>query len=834
MSRDEAWKKWRAWFTSQGWKPLPFQEETWRRMEQGQSGLLNVPTGAGKTYAVLGPALIDAMANPEKKLQVVYLTPLRALSRSVEAAIRLPTEAISDLKVGARTGDTSSSTRAKQKKEKPNILVTTPESLALLLSYPTAKEDFSSVRTIIVDEWHELLSTKRGSLLELCLARMRNFSSPKTWALSATLANLEEAAEAAAGLGSQPTIVTANLQREVVITSVLPEQVEKFPWAGHLGIRMLQQVADVLADRVPTLIFMNTRSQAEKWYRSLLDLRPDWADRLALHHGSLDRKERERVELGIQNKSIEITVCTSSLDLGVDLPPVERVMQIGSPKGIARLIQRAGRSAHQPGRPCHITFVPTHSFELIEVAAARDAIQARQVEARRVLPKPLDVLSQHLVSTALGGGFVKEELFAEIRTAYGFRDLTEEEMEWAMLFVTQGGKTLTAYPGYHKIVLKEGRYEGANPQIARYHRQNIGTIASDSNIVVKFAKGRSLGTVEESYITRMRRGDKFLFAGKLLELILVRDMIAYVKLSKGTSGITPRWYGGRLPMSSSLSSAVRDKLGQIHERTVMTREISRIRPVLETQESLSRIPLPEECLVEICSTRDGQHLFLFPFEGRLVHEGLAALLAFRMGQKIRTTFSLAVNDYGIEFLAPKNYPFLEVFDPSLFTTESLEAEMTAAVNLAELARRQFREIARVSGLVHQNHAGSEKTARQLQASSSLLYDVFQRYDPENLLLLQAKREVLEEQFQKTRLINVLQRLQSVQLVLRETAHPTPLAFPLVAERLGSRLLSTLTLEERITKMTAAWEKELPYPSKTKPWNYFPKGPSSGREKARSL
>ncbi len=833
MSRDEAWKKWREWFQSQGWKPLPFQEATWKAMEKGENGLLSVPTGAGKTYAVFGSALVDAMAHPEKKLQVIYITPLRALSRTVEAALRNPTEAISDLKVGARTGDTSSHTRAKQKKEKPNILVTTPESLALLLSYSTAREDFSSLRTVIVDEWHELLSGKRGSLLELCLARLRTFAKPKIWALSATLSNLEEAAEAAVGIGGKATVVTAEIMREVIITSVLPHQVDKFPWAGHLGIRMLHQVAEVLSDRVPTLIFMNTRSQAERWYSSLLELKPEWASRIALHHGSLDRKERERVELGIQTGDLEIVVCTSSLDLGVDLPPVERVMQIGSPKGIARLIQRAGRSAHQPGKPCHIFFVPTHAFELVEVAAARDAIEAKQVEARRPLQKPLDVLTQHLVTCALGGGFEKEELFNEIKTTYGFQDLTLEEMEWALLFVTQGGKVLTAYPGYHKITLVNSRYEVTSPQIARIHRQNIGTITSDSSVVVRFSRGKSLGTVEESYIARLRRGDNFLFAGKLLELVLVRDLVAYVKIGKGSAGVTPRWSGGRLPMSSSLSNAVREKLGQISDHSAKSPEIERIQPIVSTQEKLSQIPKPSECLAEICGTRDGQHLFLFPFEGRLVHEGLAALLAYRMGQRERTTFALAVNDYGIEFLAPRNYPFLKVFDPTLFSLEDLDEEMNEALNLAELARRQFREIARISGLVIQNYASNQKTGRQLQASSSLLYDVFQRYDPNNLLLYQAKREVLEEQFQKARLIDVLERLFHTQFILRETEHPTPLAFPLVAARLGGRLLSTLTLEERITKMTQEWEKELKYPSEKKSWNYFPKGQSTGKAKRLS-
>ncbi|RKH65779.1 ligase-associated DNA damage response DEXH box helicase [Corallococcus llansteffanensis] len=797
----------RRWFASKGWTPYAFQEEAWAAYARGESGLIHVPTGAGKTYAAyLGP-LADVAERNQKGLQVLYLTPLRAVSRDVEQALLEPLLALdTDLEVESRTGDTPSSVRQRQRERLPQVLITTPESLSLLLAQEQAAENFASLRAIIVDEWHELLASKRGTQVELALARLRRFAPDvRIWALSATLANLDQAARTVVGTERTPTLVSADLQRPVDVETLVPEQVDTFPWAGHLGFTMLPRVADWLDPNQSTLLFTNTRSQAERWFEGLRYLRPEWEHLLALHHGSIDREERERVEGGLKDGSLRLVVCTSSLDLGVDFGPVERVIQIGSPKGIGRTLQRAGRSAHRPGATCRILFVPTHALELVEMAAARDAIARREVEPRTPLSKPLDVLAQHLVTCALGGGFTREALRDEIRTATSYAGLTDEEFEWTLALVREGGPTLRAYPEFRRVVEHEGRFRVTDARLARLHRLNIGTISSDASVQLRYWSGGNLGTVEESYVSRLKPGDTFLFAGRRLEFSRFKDMTAYVKPAKAKATQTPRWGGSRLPLSTSLASAMRRTLEAARQGDVTRDEIAAAWPILDAQARLSRIPGDGGCLAESCHTRDGYHLFLYPFEGRLVHEGLAALLALRLTRLQKATFSLSVNDYGMELLTPTPFPFEEALRPALFTRERLVEDILESVNLSELARRQFRDIARVAGLVMPGLPGARKSTRQVQASAALLYDVFVKYDPDNLLLRQARREVLEQQFEQGRLARTLERLEASPVEFVHVHRPSPLAFPLVIERISASV-SNESLLDRVERLKERWSQ----------------------------
>ncbi|RYZ36383.1 MAG: ligase-associated DNA damage response DEXH box helicase [Myxococcaceae bacterium] len=797
----------RHWFAAKGWTPYAFQEEAWAAYARGDSGLIHVPTGAGKTYAAYLAPLAEVAERDQKGLQILYLTPLRAVSRDIEQALREPLPALDvDLDVESRTGDTSSSVKQRQRERLPQVLITTPESLSLLIAQEQAAEHFASLRAIIVDEWHELLASKRGTQVELALARLRRFAPDvRIWALSATLANLDEAARAVVGTERTPTLVSADLQRPVEVETLVPEKVDTFPWAGHLGFTMLPRVADWLDPTQSTLIFTNTRSQAERWYEGLRYLRPEWEHLLALHHGSIDREERERVEGGLKEGSLRLVVCTSSLDLGVDFGPVERVIQIGSPKGIGRTLQRAGRSAHRPGATCRILFVPTHALELVEMAAARDAIARREVEPRTPLSKPLDVLAQHLVTCALGGGFTREALRAEVRTATSYASLTDEEFEWTLALVREGGPTLRAYPEFRRVVEVEGRFRVPDVRLARLHRLNIGTISSDASVQLRYWSGGKLGTVEESYVSRLRPGDTFLFAGRRLEFSRFKDMTAYVKPAKAKATQTPRWGGSRLPLSTSLASAMRRTLESARQGDVTRDEIAAAWPILDAQARLSRIPGDAGCLAETCHTRDGYHLFLYPFEGRLVHEGLAALLALRLTRLQKATFSLSVNDYGLELLTPTPFPFDEALRPALFTRERLVEDILESVNLSELARRQFRDIARVAGLVMPGLPGARKSTRQVQASAALLYDVFLKYDPDNLLLRQARREVLEQQFEQGRLARTLERLEAHPVECVHVHRPSPLAFPLVIERISASV-SNETLLERVERLKERWSQ----------------------------
>ncbi|KFE64340.1 ligase-associated DNA damage response DEXH box helicase [Hyalangium minutum] len=800
--------KLRGWFQQRGWTPYPFQEQAWAAYSRGESGLIHVPTGAGKTYAAYIGPLADVAEGGRKGLQVLYVTPLRAVSRDIEQALLAPLEVLSaDVAVESRTGDTSSSVRQRQRDRLPEVLITTPESLSLLLANERAAELFAGLRSIIVDEWHELLSSKRGTQMELALARLRRFApGVRTWALSATLANLDVAARAAVGTQVTPTLLSADLERPVEVSTLLPDNVDSFPWAGHLGFSMLEKVGAWLDPARSTLLFTNTRSQAERWYEGLRFARPEWEKWIALHHGSIDREERERVERGLKDGSVRIVVCTSSLDLGVDFGPVERVVQVGSPKGIARSLQRAGRSGHRPGETCHLLFVPTYALELVEMAAARDALQRGEVEPRLPLRKPLDVLAQHLVTCAMGGGFTREALRAEVREATSYQDLTDEEFEWTLALVREGSPTLRAYPEFRRVVEHEGRFVIADARIGRLHKLNIGTISSDATVQLRYWSGGRIGSVEESYVSRLRPGDTFLFAGKRLEFSRFKDMTAYVKPAKGKVSQTPRWYGSRLPLSGSLAAAVRRTLHSARHGDVSMEELAAAWPVLEAQLKLSRIPAADTCLAETCLTREGHHLFLYPFEGRLVHEGLAALLALRFTRLRKSTFSLSVNDYGIEFLTSDAFPYEEALRPALFSRERLVEDILESVNLSELAKRQFRDIARVAGLVLPGLPGARKSTRQVQASASLIYDVFLKYDPENLLLVQARREVLEQHFEQSRLASTLERLERSPLELVPVRRPTPLGFPLVVERISASL-SNESLLERVERLKERWQRE---------------------------
>ena len=801
----------RGFFAKRGWEPLAFQERTWQAYLSGKSGLLQVPTGAGKTYAaVLGP-LAEMLDEPKPGLKLLYLTPLRAVARDIEAAIQLAVgELEPSLRVESRTGDTKQSVKRKQLTNAPDILITTPESLSLMLSYKGSAKLFKNLRCVIADEWHELVASKRGTQVELGLARLRSLRPElRIWALSATIENTEEAAQAAVGLGVKPKLIKAKLKRETVIESVLPEKISTFPWAGHLGSVMVTPLLEILEIERSTLIFTNTRRQAERWYQLLIAALPKHADKIALHHGSVERKVRESIEAGLKAGTTRWVVATSSLDLGVDFQPVERVVQIGSPKSVARLLQRAGRSQHSPGGTSDVLFVPTNVLQLLEVNALREAIKAGVVEARRPQSKPYDVLAQHLVTLACGDGFVPDDVLAEVRTTAAYQTLTQAEFDAIMQVAEFGGSSLSAYPDFHRIEYKVdkdgvGRYHISSRKLAGRHRMSIGTITSNTSISLKFTNRRNIGTVDESFMAKLKPGDVFLFGGYRLEFVMMQDATAIVRKSKRNTTSTPSFGGASLPLSDLLGKYLLREFERGQSPRRRPPEWDALRPVLETQARLSKLPSSKEVLVERVNTREGKHVFLYPFEGRGVHEGLAALLALRMAKKIEGTFSFAVDEYGLEILASKDYPLDEVFTADLFTPEGLAAELREGVNMSELARRQFRGVAQVAGLVFSGYPGSRKTGRQLQISTQTLYNVFREYEPHHPLLKQAEREVLES-LNEVRLGETLNRLGSLPLTITTPKRPTSLGFPLVVTRLRSKLTNE-TLMTRLERMVKQWLK----------------------------
>ncbi len=808
------------WFATRNWKPWPFQEEAWIEYRAGRDGLLQVPTGAGKTYgAYLGPLseLIDEIraggGESRHGLRILYVTPLRAVSRDIELALKAPIDEMGlPLLVETRTGDTKQSTRTKQRERLPQVLVTTPESLCLLLTRENASELFAGLRAIIVDEWHELLTSKRGTQVELCLSRIRTLAPRvRTWGLSATLPNLDEAARVLAGIQAPPpSIVRGDISREVLIEPLLPGPGQRLPWAGFMGLSMLGRVIESIDPEKSTLIFTNTRAQSELWFQAIRHCKPEWAEHMALHHGSIDKKDRERAEAGLKSGEIRLAVATSSLDLGVDFSPVERVIQIGSVKGIARLMQRAGRASHRPGARCSITCVPTHALELIELDAAKRALLAGRIEARSPVNKPLDVLAQHMVTCALGGGFVPDAFFAEVRSAWSYRELSREEFDWALDLVCRGGETLKAYPAFHKVHLVDGKACVPDKRLAHLHRLNVGTIVGEAIVDICMVGGRRLGSIEEYFVSILRPGDKFFFAGRPLTFVGLRDMVAYVRRAGGKSTRTPHWAGTKLPISESLADSVRRTLERAQNGLLDSVELREAAGLIRAQSFLSIVPRANELLVEAIETADGHHLFFYPFDGRLVHAGLAALCALRLARITPATFTLSANDYGFELLSPEPVDAERLVTPSLFSSERLIEETVENVNMAELARIQFREVARVSGLITQTYPGARKSGRQVQANVGLMYDVLREFDPANLLLLQARREVLEKQFEETRLSRSLQRLRECRIRITRPAMPTPLAYPLIVERVAGSM-STEPLIARIERMQRAWEGDSPGP-----------------------
>ncbi|MDH5539563.1 MAG: ligase-associated DNA damage response DEXH box helicase, partial [Rhizobacter sp.] len=744
----------RAWFAGRGWRAFAFQREVWSAMREGRSGLLHANTGAGKTYAVWFGALLRGDSTPSPKsaeaapLQVLWLTPMRALAADTTRALNEPLAELGlRWTVGQRTGDTGSSARARQDKRLPSALVTTPESLSLMLTRANARDMLASVHTVCVDEWHELMGNKRGVQVQLALARLRRWNPQLVvWGLSATLGNLPEAMQVLLGADQDGVLVRGRVDKTLRIDTLIPADAGRFSWGGHLGAQMQLPVIAEIERSSTTLVFTNTRSQAEIWYQLLIRERPDWAGVVALHHGSLDRDVREWVELGLKQGRLKAVVATSSLDLGVDFLPVERVLQIGSAKGVARLLQRAGRSGHAPGRPSRITLVPTNTLELVEAAAARRAAAAGRIECRDTPDKPLDVLVQHLVTVALGGGFDAAELLDEVRSTFAYRDLREDEFRWALEFVEQGGASLAAYPDYHRVRRVDGRYGVPDSGIARRHRLQVGTIVSDASMQVKYLSGGSIGVMEESFIARLRPGDCFVFAGRVLEYLRTREMTAYVKKAAKQRGIVPIWGGSRMPLSSEMADASLQLLAEVAagDKSAALREpeIKAALPMLRMQATLSRLPTPQTLLIEQFDSREGRHLFIYPFAGRNVHIGLAGLLAWRLAQGTPNTFSLSVNDYGFEMLSAEALDPARLLDKTVFGSDGLLAEVLASLNSGELAQRRFREIARVAGLVFSGYPGAPRSNRQLQASSGLFFEVFRKYDAGNLLLGQAQAEVL--------------------------------------------------------------------------------------------
>jgi ATP-dependent Lhr-like helicase len=807
------------WFQSKNWKSFPFQQKTWKAFLDGKHGLLNAPTGSGKTYALWVPIVLQYLKeNPDYKtkhrkgLKAIWITPLRALSVEIQqSAQRFADDLGTGLTVGIRTGDTSQSERAKQKRQMPDLLITTPESLMLLLASKGYDKIFKNLTAIVVDEWHELLGSKRGVQMELALSRLKTVSPKlRIWGISATIGNLEEAQDVLLGMDSEfrknSVLIKSNEKKKIEVRSIIPKKMETFPWRGHLGLHLLEEIIPIINNSKTTLIFTNTRGQCEIWFQKILEKHPEFAGEIAMHHGSIGKETRLWVEQAIRNESLTAVVATSSLDLGVDFAPVETIIQIGGPKGIAKFLQRAGRSNHRPGEPSVIYFLPTHALELVEASALKRAVKEEVVEDRIPYLLSFDVLIQYLVTLAISNGFFPKEIFPEIKNTFCFQGITEEQWNWCLNFITLGSQSLQAYDEYKKVeVTEDGLFKVESRQIAMMHRLSIGTIVSDSMMLVKYVSGGFIGTIEEWFISKMKPGDTFVFAGRTLELVRIRQMMAQVRKSSKKSAKVVSFMGGRLPLSSQMSKILREELQSEADHKRNTPELKALSHIFDRQERESIVPGENEFLIETFKTREGYHALFYPFEGRFVHEAMSSLLAYRISLLSPITFSLAYNDYGFELLSDQFLDIQNVIDNNLFSSKYLFDDLQKSLNATELARRKFRDIAVISGMVFQGYPNKVIKTKHLQSNSQLLFDVFRDYEPDNLLYLQAYRETFEHQLEEGRLRLALERINSQKIIWKQCEKATPFSFPIITDRLREKL-SSEKLADRIKKMTLQLEK----------------------------
>lgn len=837
-----------AWLQSKGYKAFMYQEEAWQHIIDGKSGLINAPTGTGKTFSIFLGALIQFInqhpqhyqTKSKNGLQVIWVTPLRALAKDIGRAME---EVIEELglqwKVGIRNGDTTLSDRQKQKRQMPEVLIITPESLHLLLGQKHYPDVFETLKIIAIDEWHELIGSKRGVQVELAVSRIVGIKSQKPevrgqnelslWGISATIGNLDQAMEVLLAplqllskKASDGVIVRAKLQKQIEVESIIPDEIEKYPWAGHLGIKLAEKVLPIIHSSKTTLIFINTRGMSEMWYQTLLRIAPDLAGAIALHHGSIEMELRTWVEEALHEAKLKAVVCTASLDLGVDFRPVETVIQVGSPKGVARFLQRAGRSGHSPDAVSKIYFLPTHSLELIEAAALKSAIEEEFIESREPMLLCYDVLIQYLGTLAISDGFTPDVIWKEVKATHCYAEITEDEWNEILYFITNGGNALQQYDEYKKVEVENGVYKITSRRIAMRHRLHIGTIVSDPMLKVKYLGGGYIGIIEEGFISRLEPGDSFTLAGKQLELIMIKDMNVIVRNSRVKKSLVPSWMGGRLPLSASLGKVLRSKFdeasginnrqqatgnGEVSYLEKLPVELSILKPLFHLQAKLSHVPKENELLIEQIETRDGFHLFVYPFEGRLVHEATAAVLAYRISKITPITFSIAMNDYGFELLSDQPIPVDDSNVYELFSLDNLMEDIQRSVNATEMAKRKFRDIAVIGGLIFQGYPGEHKKARHLQASAGLLFNVFNEYDPNNVLLRQSFQEVFDQQMEEMRLRAMLQRIHHSKIIITYPQRLTPFCFPIKVDSLRESLTSE-KLEDRVKKMQQQLESLL--------------------------
>jgi len=760
------------WFDARGWTPRRHQRAMLEAGQRGEHVLLVAPTGAGKTLAGFLPSLVDLVENPREGLHSLYISPLKALAVDVQRNLLTPIEEMGlDLRVETRTGDTPSDRKARQRVRPPQMLLTTPESLSLLLSYPDADYLFETLDTVIIDEIHAFAADKRGDLLNLSLARLQTIRpSLRRVGLSATVAEPDayRAWLAPHGDADSVTLVEGEPGAPPDLTILTPEG--RVPWSGHSGKYAAKQVIEIIAQHRMTLVFCNTRGLAELIFQEL------WAENddnlaIGIHHGSLSREARRKVEAAMAAGKLRGLVATASLDLGIDWGDIDCVIQMGAPKGSSRLLQRIGRANHRMDEPSKAILIPGNRFEYLEAQAAYDAVMAGERDAERFRPGARDVLAQHVMALACAGPLAPDRLLAEIRSATPYAAMTMAELEQILGFISTGGYALRAYDRFQRLVRDpDGTWRLAHPRFAQAHRINAGIIVDQPAVDIRFANGRKLGTVEEMFAATLAPGDRFFFSGMSLEVVRQTEAELIVRASSKSAQI-PSWGGTRMAMSTHLADKVRHFLAEPEQ---WHRFPNDVHEWLEMQRLRSVLPRPDQLLVETFPHEGLHYMVVYSFEGWNAHQSLGMLLTRRMEERGLKPIGFVSNDYALAI-----YSVDPVRDPAgLFSADILDHEFVAWVEESSLLKRAFRDVAVISGLIERQQPGQRKSGRQVSFSTDLIYDVLRRYEPDHLLLRAAWADARARMTDVGRLGELLDRAAGTILHV-PLKHVSPLAVPVL-------------------------------------------------------
>jgi ATP-dependent Lhr-like helicase len=766
-----------GWFASRNWTPRPHQLDVLDAARAGDSVLLIAPTGGGKTLAGFLPSLVDLAENPRPGLHTLYVSPLKALAADIARNLTRP---VADMRlavgIATRTGDTSQDERRRQREQPPHFLLTTPESLSLLISLPDAEKMFGTLAAIIIDEVHALAGTKRGDQLSLCLARLGSLASTaRRIGLSATVAHRAPLEAYVSPSGVAGTV------RVLEVTGGAPPRIEmilpggRLPWSGHMGLSAAPEILERIRAAGMTIVFVNTRAQAELLFQELWKLNAETLP-IAIHHGSLELDQRKRVETAMAEGRLRAVVATSSLDLGIDWGGVDQVLQVGAPKGVSRLLQRVGRSNHRMDEPSKAILVPANRFEVLECEAAILGVAARELDGDPPRPGGLDVLAQHILGVACAAPFLPDDLFEEVRRAAPYADLRRQDFEDALRFVEDGGYALSAYERYRKLFRdSEGRVHVRSERIARQHRMNIGTIVEEPLLKVRLGGrgGGVLGEVEEYFANMLSPGDTFMFAGRLLRFLRIRETTVEAEPGGDGEPAVPAYAGGRMPMTTNLANRVRTML---QDASTWGAFPEPVQEWLGLQKKVSRLPGRHDLLVETFPRGDRFFLVAYCFEGRNAHQTLGLLLTRRMQRFGMQPLGFVATDYVLATWSA-NEP-TDVF--RLFEQDILGDDLEAWMAESSMLRRTFRNVAVIAGLIERHHPGEKKTKRQVTVNSDLIYDVLRRHQPDHILLRATRADAAGGLTDVGRIAGMLERIRGRvrHMVLSRIS---PLAVPVLLE-----------------------------------------------------